>query len=254
MTTVPGAVIAVAGPGTYPLPYPANSPGSARWTQLKIENATAYGLTVYFDGSPVHSVPAGVADVFSLTRGPYGPDSPPSAALTPVAPQLAVATVSEPEWGDTPGTIRPSFAEYGDIFPGAYPLALPSQAGPLAAVTTGYLPYPTSPPGPNTASPFFAAPAVGNLWEVAGMHLFVVPTGSTTAGYLSIRGTATHPSFLILPVTAAAPGNIGVVASSAKFTVGEGLELNNVNVTVTPTTNAGGTVIARQVPTTFAPT
>jgi hypothetical protein len=253
MTTVPGAVIAVGGPGTYPLPYPANAPGSARWTQLKLENATAYGLTVYFDGSPVHSVPAGVADVFSLTRGPYGPDSPPSAALTPVAPQLAVATVSEPEWGDTPGTIRPSFAEYGDIFPGAYPLALPGQAGPLAVVTTPYLPY-TAAAASGASSPFFGAPAAGNFWEIATMGLVVVQPGTTTLGYLSIRGSASHPSFLLLMVQPTAPYNVGSLFSAAKFTVNEGLELFNNGVTITPTNAANGIVVARQVPVTFAPT
>jgi hypothetical protein len=249
MTTVPGSVIQVAGPGTYPLPYPANSPGSARWTQIKIENATAYGLTLYFDGSPVHSIPAGVADVFSLTRGPYGPDSPPTAGLTPLAPQLAVTTVSEPEWGDTPGSIRPSFAEYGDTFPGVYPLSLPGQAGPLAVVTTPYQTYSVA-AAPSTATQFFGVPAAGNFWEVAAMSLWA-NQAATALGYASIRGAGTHYTFLILVVQAAAPQNVGSVHSAAKFTLNEGMDLfNSTNIAV----GVGGTVVARQVPVTFAPT
>jgi hypothetical protein len=249
MTTVPGGVIPVSGAGVFNIPYPANASGSARWTQVKIENATAYGLTVYFDGSPVHSLPAGVADVFSLTRGPYGPDSPPSAALTPVAPQLQVATVSEPEWGDTPGTIRPSFAEYGDTFPGAYPLALPSQAGPLAVATVPYGQYMANADvGGNQV--LFGAPAAGNFWEVAFMTLAALAPASAQ-GRLVIRGLATNIMFLVLPLLAGAVGTTN--SGGAKFTLNEGMIFFNILTGLTGG-NGIGTVVARQVPITFAPT
>lgn len=246
MALVPGGVIPVSGSGIFPIPYP---PTGGLWTQVKIENATAYGLTLSFDGVPVHSVPAGVADVFPLTLGPSGPGSPPMSPSTMPAPQLTVTTVSEPAWGDTPGSIRPSFGQYGDQFPGSYPLSLAAQAGPVNSVTTPYLTYSGS-TGPSSNVQLLPPPAAGNFWEISLLSVWVLAPGATAAGYASLEGLP-HDTFLLLTIAATAPGNVGSATSAAHFTYAGAVYLNNQ--TNASAASVGGTIIARQVPPTFAP-
>jgi hypothetical protein len=135
---VPGPPLAITGPGVYSVPYPGGgtqpqgSPG--QWTTMKLENASPYGLTVAYSGTPVFSLPAGTADVFPLSLGPSGPGAPPTSPVTAPAPSItATVAIGAQTAQVTTGTLRPSFGQFGDVFPGVYPVSLTAQA--IAAST-----------------------------------------------------------------------------------------------------------------------
>lgn len=175
MAVVPAPPIPLTGPGTYSIPYPGGGTqpqgASGQWTQIKLENTSPFGLTLSLGGTPVYSLPAGIADVFPLTLGPGGLGATLSAVNAPAQPLTVTAATPAGTTTASSGTLRPSFGQYGDVFPGSYPVTLP------ATVFTSSAPV------------SFITPGVGIL--LAATPLTVPAAGSVSTGVISLANTET---------------------------------------------------------------
>jgi hypothetical protein len=123
---VPGAPITITANLAGQVPYPPSGP-SQQWAQVLLVNSSPYLLNIAVGGTPLHLLPAYTANVYPLTVGP-------TSIVVPGQP-LTFTASGPPTGAATSGTLTPSFGQYGDTFPGTYPLTLTAQAIAAAGAT-----------------------------------------------------------------------------------------------------------------------
>jgi hypothetical protein len=123
---VPGAPIPITANLSGQVPYPPSGP-SQQWAQALLVNNSPYLLNIAVGGTTLHTLPAYTANVYPLTVGP-------AAVVVPGQP-LTFTAVGPATGASTSGTLTPTFGQYGDTFPGTYPLSLTAQAIAAAGAT-----------------------------------------------------------------------------------------------------------------------
>lgn len=183
---VPSPAVAVAAGPDLAVPFPQGNPQG--WVKVRLTNASPFNLVVKIGGQPINHLGAWTADTFDLA----------DRTNQPVTARVLPLVGPAPPAGDS--SIYPTWAQYGDTFPGAYPYSLTAQA--IATAISGLV---------TTTSSFrslgsfqlLANATQGNL-AITGIQptdrYLIVGTGTSGGNGIFITNTQGLQSNLFLPV------------------------------------------------------